>query len=322
MNLGDLLDRAFDILGDERADPEYFVRDDLVDLMNEGCMIFRREVEDEWYRQDVPAVAGTAIYDYPDVNVRGMRIAFDDVTMVPTSVQQLQVIDSRWETRDSEHPRRFTSQGLPHNQWRAYPYPNNSTDGQITWNGGNDGIANRVVEGAVTATPVADPLSAFDPRPPDPPEWFGMMNRVYNSGNDPNILGTKGRIGYSEQTNTKQFTVWGVKKAAIMSSDVDAVPLKNAFQIAPLWYALSESYEEEGDRHNPILAAYYRDRFRDAMVRGRSRANDPAPFMVHVLRPNSRLDYTGEASSPWPSEVVIDGVSQNAGFPRRGFWGV
>lgn len=296
MNLGDLLTRVYYILGDVRSNPKFFLRERVVDLLNEGCRQFRRSVEDEWYRQDIPLVAGQHTYTFPDINVRAQRIAFKDYTMRPRTVQDIVGIDAKWETRTGPNPLDWTTQGLPHNQFRVYPTPTITSTAGISQSG---------EYGAITSWNDGA-YATFSS------EYGGITQIV----GEPQFNSEYGAITTISQTEVAGLTVWGVVKAATMEGDADEVPLKTIWWKAPLAYCLWQLYEGDGEQHNRVLAGVYKDRFNATVSNAQDRVSSPLPFLVFKL--GQRVGRSSSRSFlPFAPET---GSGQSIGWPRKGYW--
>ena len=68
---------------------------------------------------------------------------------------------------------------------------------------------------------------------------------------------TRGELTYVVTTQNSQITLWGSDRPITLVSDGQAIPIRRPWQIAILWYVLWQVYEQEGDHHNGVLAAYY-----------------------------------------------------------------
>lgn len=303
MILDDLLDRFFFIVGDDAANPREFSRARAIDLINEGNSQFRRAVEDEYYRVDMGAVSGQHTYTLPGVNVRVQRIAFDDYTMRPRTVQEIVALDDKWETRTRQDPFEWTTQGVGHDEFRAYPTPTVTSDAAITQTG-EAGEITRWTESGTDATFSSE---------------FGVITRIEDA-NVSQFTGEFGHVQSISQTNVKQFTIWGTKKAKALAEGGETIPVKNAYQKVGLWYALWHTYEEEGDHHNRVLAGFYRSRFKGEVERGKDRAARPLPWLV-VKIGQRRGNSSRRAYLPFSSEMTTDAGTIQVGWPRKGYWG-
>ena len=319
MTLGNILDRAYDVLGDVRNNPKRFQRDELVDLINEGCLVFRRFVEDKWFRHDEDTVASQSTYTFPSQSVRAIRVAYDDCTLRPTTMQELRGLDERWETREQDTPRLWTTQGQSHNQYRVYPIPSETTSDSFEiiadtnvsgWNA-EHGIIGRWVDASGNDV------------------TFNADTNVVGWDDEHGVLGaTVAEVPFSSQngalrkinaTEVENFTLWLVQSPETISNDPDTIPIRDPFQIASLWYALWQTYEKEGDHHNSVLAAYYRDEFRLMVERARELMSMPFPFQKHLLG-NDAISGSGLSKLlPFaPSGLDNDGNSINFGWPKGG----
>ena len=76
--LGDLLDRAADILGTDREFRLRFTRASLVSYINQGCLLLRSAVGDDWFQVDVPYTANVGTYTWPLEMMNPIRVAYRD----------------------------------------------------------------------------------------------------------------------------------------------------------------------------------------------------------------------------------------------------
>ena len=320
MTLDDLLKRYFAIVGDVADNPREFLRSRAIDLVNEGNRQFRRVVEDEWYRQDIGAVGGTAIYNFPGVNVRALRIAFEDETMRPRTVQEIVALDDRWERRERSRPFEWTTQGVAHDEFRAYPEPSVTTVAAINQTAAESGagapndpgpVPSGGESGTITSWDESGTFATFSSE-------FGVITRISDFVNQ--FQGEFGHVQTIAQSVTPGFTIWGVKKTEVLVESEEDVPVKNAYQKVGLWYALWHTYEEEGDHHNAVLAGFYKARFNDEVNRARDRASSPLPWIVFKLgqRMNHRSSRAFLPFSPEAGDGM--GGTQQIGWPKRGYW--
>jgi hypothetical protein len=470
-----MLDRVYDVLGDVRNAPRQFPRAKVVELVNEGQMVFRRFVEDEWFRTTEDLVASQGVYTFTDQSLRAIRVAFEDVTLEPTTVQELQEIDTRWQTREQPRPRRWTTQQQMHNKYRLYPIPSISTVGSyayvgdpnyafpagtpLTWDANNGTIARYQNSDGSFATFVPDesgqtasdrafasdmtesfnisvatvlasssgslvlPWNADDntlvigfttpfdalnftlavgadvsivpefhfSNDPDPALWSTFVpasdgtSGMQNSGviswdaqallDDPtpwistlyggssryfirirrtaaavttnaqveralgllvtprgyvwdgdngeialapplNVNPDEGVLGTVDASGVGNLTLWLVKIPPDVSDDEESLTIKSAYQTAVLFYVLWQTYEEEGDHHNSVVAAYYRDEFRRVVERARELAANPLPYMVQKLGRGFNLQGENAALPFAHSGLDDEGNTVNFGWPR------
>lgn len=326
MLLGEGLDRVYDILGDVRSNPREFPRARIVDLLNEGCMVFRRFVEDEWFRATQDLIADQAVYTFPTQSMRAIRVAFEDVTLIPTTVQELQAFDDRWTTRKQPRPTRWTTQAQPHNKYRLYPTPQQNSSGTYTlqgdpnyafpvgtpgvWPADNGIVARWQNEGGSFATFAADPnVIGWDA---DDGELMAVDAYRFNQEN--------GILGVVLPTGVGNLTLWLVKIPQTVSDDLEELPIKLAYRMAPVFYVLWQTYEEEFEHHNPVLAAFYRDEFKALVERAREQASDPLPYMVHKLGYGSPFREEAPALPFAPTGLDDTGSPMNLGWPKTGYW--
>jgi hypothetical protein len=322
VNLGQLLDRAYDVLGDVRDGPRQFPADRLTDLVNEGVLTYRRWVEDKWFRTQQELTAGTAVYTFHDDNIRAWRIAYDDCTMRPTTIQELESFDRQWLSRTHNRVTRWTSQGLPHNQYRVYPLPSTSSATPIVMQGDpnvagwseQNGVLGRWQDDGVDISFTADPnVVGWDAN-------HGIVGQIdtFVFENKPREFPSSviGELAGPASDGVSVLSLWLVQKPQTISLDNEEIPLKNAYQIAPLYYALWHTYEEEGDHHNQVLSGMYRQLFMDQVTRGRELMSNPLPFQPHKL--GEAADYNSGPAMPFAHQGLDDtGATMNFGWPRR-----
>lgn len=312
LNLSDLKERFYDIVGDDKDAPRWFPWARVLELMNEGALVFRRNVEEIWARLQVKMVAGQAVYTVPSDSVRIRRIAFDDQTLEPKTILGLAALDPEWDVRTGAEPEHWTSDGLAHNQFRLYPEPTVNSKIDIAYttspeNSNSDyGILVKVA-GSDTHTFTTD---------------FGLLLKA----TDGVVTTDFGEFTKATAIGASDMSLWYVPRPATMTEGAD-VPLRDQYQIAVLWYALWKTYEEESDHHNSVLAGLYRKFYLQAVGRGRMRAENPLPRMVHVRRGQAGFAQGDRISKPHPtlegSVDLIDsfgvptGETVNIRFPRR-----
>ena len=318
MTLGELLSRAYNVLGDDPIIPREFPRQSLVDLVNEGCVQFRRLVEDKWFRQDVPLVAAQAVYNFPSKNVRLIRLAYDDKTLYTTTVQEMQAHDSRWETRTSSEPTRWTSDGQSHDEFLLYPIPLSGTPEAITFT-------------TIAGLELGGTMRWQDGSAPDDATFVNDIGPADKDIGVPVLIAgaAVGAISFTSefgimvsaiQVGADVVTLWMVELPDAVSTDEEDLPVKDVYATAPLWYTLWHTHEEEGDHFSPPLADYYRSRFSDSVERARELSSNPLPFIVHKLGTQHPSHEIGSAL-PWPSFITDDtGSPVNVGFSRGGFF--
>lgn len=304
MKLGELLDRAYDVLQDDKASPRDYLRQPLVDYVNRGCLLWRAQIEDYWFREYVPLVANQSIYDLPDECVRVQRISFDDTTMDPTTILGLQGLDEKWETTTGPEPFLWTSHGLPHNQFRVYPKPTTSSGDVYIYaiapaGGGDtvdDGLIVQYTDSGGNATFITDPL---DPGMTDPDTGITLaIDGVQFFDED-------GEVMVFDASGLAQLEVWSVERPSDLTGDGDIVPVKAGYELAPLWYTLWQTYLEEGERHDSNLAGLYRGLWNDLVLRAQENRSTPLPLQVHVLGGNGRA--TGGHWPRFNSSMTVNG---------------
>lgn len=315
MNLGELLDRVYDVLGDLKADPQVYQRDRLVTLTNEALVVLRRYVEDTWFVHKERLVATQAVYTFPASSMRALMIAYQDEMIDPKSLLELRDLDTFWETRTGPDPQYWTSDGEAHNKYRLYPIPTISTaddvfmlpDPNVAGWTANKGVVGRWQDDGVDIAFSADPNVVG---------WNAEHGRVYRKTSDI-FSDPHGRIGRIQGIGAGDLTLWLVEVPTSVSVDNDTLPLKEAFAGALIWYVLWQMYEEEGDHHNPVLAPYYRDLFTWEIEQYREQMRNPMPYQIHKLRSGGSDFVDMDVAFPFAKTAVIDGQTVHFGWPKR-----
>lgn len=307
MILSEALDRAYDALGDRRANPRHYSRSHLVGYMNRACMLFRSLCHDVWYRVDIPAVASQGQYTVPPEILELRRVAFDDETLEARAVNVIQSRDATWQDTTGT-PVSWTSVGFAHDKFWLWPKPIAGSDETFTWS----------PEYGVTVR-YQDPAGAnytFTRDPAGPGTWnpeYGLVVTL----TDTTTTSDYGDIFYISAPDSNQITLWGTAHPGVMVGDDAEIPIRRPWQQAVVWYTLWQVYDEEGDHHNGILAAYYRDEFLDLVERCRLRASNPVPAQVRALRGGLRTIATPAEEARYGSSFVNGGVPQNIEWPSE-----
>lgn len=318
MTLGELLDRVYDVLGDLKDDPQVYTRTRTVTLVNEALLVFRRFIEDEWFIHRERLVASQAVYTFPATSIsRAVLISYDDEPLQPESILELRGKDTKWETRTGSRPWNTTVDGQAHNKYRLYPIPDTATtddlrfeaDPNVAGWSATHGVVGRWQDDGVDLVFAADPNVGG---------WNPQHGRVYAKGSD-NFSQPHGRIASVTPTGVGGLTLWLVELPPTVDDDGDQLPIKDAFAQALVWYVLHMTYEEEGDHHNPILAAYYRDEFTAALEECRELMANPMPYQIHKLRGGDDPFTESQNPAPFATSAIIDGQPVNFGWPKRGW---
>lgn len=278
MKLGDLVLRAYDRLGDDPVKQFFFERSALVDLMNRGALLMRAEIEDEWYTLDIPYVGGQPIYDWPSMNLRGLRVAYQDRTLEPRHELGLTGQDPKWMDRRGNRPIWWTGYAIAFSQFRIAPAPQESSPESSTSIAAPAGSTSAQLGCLVRYTDATGAYTALTD-PADPSKTNP------NTGIAISISGHTGIGGYGDifaiAGARNVLTVWGVRSPTTMTDDDSDVPIKNAYQLGPLWYCLWKTFDRQGSRHNGMLAGRYKERWLDTIERGKARAAEPLPWQIH-----------------------------------------
>jgi hypothetical protein len=312
MKLQDLMLRAYDILGDDYANPQWFTKAEILAYINRGCDNFRADINDKWMRADIPVVSGTAVYTMPENAVRMQRVAFNDYTLDATSIMGLAGKDARWMETTTPQPINWTQDGCQYNQFRLWPIPSTSTSEMFTFSaaatGGVDGDTGCVTQydsgGAFTFQ--ADPYATgyTDPE-------AGIVVSITGQ----TIVEDDGEVMSFDVESAEQITVWCTEEHTDMASEDEEVPIHPAFHIAPLWYALSQIYQEEDSHHNGILGAFYWDMWEEELRKAAMLYANPLPRMIHKRRAY-RPPPSASDELRYPNTITVDGVGVNVRWPR------
>lgn len=279
----DIKVRLYRQLGDDPIAQRFYDWDKLRLLVSDGVAYQRAACGEIWNWARVSAVAGTGEYELPANAQRPVRIAWRDQTLTERSRMYLEAVDWNWQARTGT-PREFTQDGLAQNRFRLYPRPTVDSPDTVEFE----------------VDPDLLPLAL------SPGEDYGRIGRMegVDFGVDPELVGIawpdedlgiivggfpmSGELGkivrftpdFSESVN-----IWFVEKAPADLDDGDPVPIAGPWRLGPWCYALWKIYEEEGDHHNAILSAFFRDWFFEIVGRCNAHARNPLPRIVHVMRP-------------------------------------
>lgn len=281
--VNDLKQRIYDQLGDDPIDQRLFDWSKILPLVADGIAYQRAAAGDVWDWSLVPAVALQGEYSYPANATRLKRVAWRDVTLQERSRMYLETVDWNWESRTGT-PNEYTVDGFAQDKFRLYPKPTVSTQDAVEFRvdlnlsgvsspGPNYGKITRMANVDFQVDPNLSPPSLLT----DPD--YGIMVGGFA------FTGTKGKIVRFNPSLSDAITVWYIEKAPDIVTDYDPVPLHGPFRLGPMCYALWKVYDEDGDHHNGILSAFFRDWFFEIVGRSAKHAANPLPRIVHVLRP-------------------------------------
>jgi hypothetical protein len=297
--LKDILDRAFEILGDVKDAPRFFVYADLVDLANRACLTFRANCHDEWHRVDVAGVAATGEYTIPDEILELRRVAYNDETLEARTVTNLQARDPKWQTRTGPDPMVWTSLGFAHDKFWVWPIPSQSSTETVTVSD-DYGVIVRAIDSGGTAYTMT--------------QEYGVTVLVDGI----TVSGDYGEIFETVASENKQFTLWGTKRPATMTSEDAEIPIRKPWQIACLWFILWQTYEQEGDHYNSVLSAWYRDQYLIQVESCKLQASNPVPAQVRALRGAGEMEAAPDEEGRY-GQVTIGGVPTTVMWPRGGW---
>jgi hypothetical protein len=263
MNFGELLDRYYDVVGDRRAMPFMYPLDRAKSLINEGCRQFRNKVQDKWVEQTIETVKDQGVYEAPPGTVRIERLAFEDRTIAPVTMHELVSRNHRWKAEPSrDRPRAWTTEDVQYNEFRIWPPVNDDSPVAATM-ASEYGVLVRVIK--------ADGTNATMPS-----EVGGLVNASGSAMNS-----EFGVLVGVNSTGAPNITLWLVEGVGEgMVNDGDLLPISEAYYMAPVYYALVETYRELHDHHNPELAAYYAAKFVNEVEVGKLMFSK---FFAHML---------------------------------------
>ena len=312
MTLGDLLDRLYSVLGDIRDAPRFFPRDKLVAYANRGSVMFRSICKDVWYRVDMPVVGMQGEYTIPPEILELRRVAFNDTTLEARSVNVLQSRDGKWQTTTGPIPRVWTSLGFAHNKFWIWPIPTIGTAETFTWDSEYGVTVRDTDSSGADVSFIADPVGV--------PGWnaeHGLMVQRSAASTESDF----GEIFYTETPSGGSLTLWGTAAPATLVSDDQELPMRQAYQDSLWWFVLWQVYEEEGDHHNTILSAFYRDQFMETVSECRERVSNPVPAQVRNLRGNINEQLTPARETVWGDYIDSTGTAVPIIWPMEDTYG-
>lgn len=284
MTLGELISRIYNVLGDDEAAPREFPRQPLVDAANRGCLAFRVQCHEVWRRADIPAIANQGEYTIPPDMLSIQRVAYDDASLESRASNTLQSRDAHWLTQTGQ-PISFTSYGLAHNKFRLWPIPAEGSDEVHTWSS-DYGVVVRYQQ-----PPGTDYVFSSE---------FGIVTEV-----DGHTLSSNyGEIMYIPLPESHSITIWATDKPTVLVDDAQEIPIRKPWQIAILYFVLWAAYDEEGDHHNQVLGAWYRDQFFDQVARCKERVSTSVATQVTKLRAGT----SNELGDIQYGDVIVNGV--------------
>lgn len=295
MQTSDLIARVWDITGENPTNPRWYTRTAVLELLNEGVLQFRAAVEDEWYSKQVALVASQQTYDFPTDHLRPIRIAYADETMEPKgTVAVLSGVDEKWQTTTGSTPYYWTTDGVDPGKFMVVPVP--TSDSADSWTIDAE-------SGLITSINDSDGDATFTPASED-----GMVLTVDGA----TFTSENGIIVSFSSGGADELTVWGVQKPTTMVSDGDSIEIKEAFHMAPVYYACWRLYEHGKERHNSVLAGFYHKLWNQEVNKAVALAENPMPRMVNVIggeqgTPDYLQVYSNTISGysvKWPSRTA------------------
>ena len=266
MQASDLLNRVWDIVGENPTSPRWYTKANVLEMLNEGILQFRAAVEDEWYTKNIPVTASTQTYDFPTGTLRPIRVAYQDQTMEPRgTVAVLTGQDEKWQVTTSGTPFYWTTDGVSQGHFMISPIPTSSSTEDWSIDG-DSGLITSIndTDGDATFTPASE------------------NGRVLTVGGATFTI-ENGIIVSFTSGSADELTIWGVQKPTAMVSDGDAVQIKEKFYMAPVYYACWRFYEHGKERHNSVLAGYYKKLWEQEVLAAMDLKDNPMPRMVNVI---------------------------------------
>lgn len=329
MNLTDLLSRYYDAVGDSVSAPRTFALATTTAYMNDACLFFRAAVREFWFRVDMPVVAAQQTYNLPANALYLQRVSYGDNWLEPVVQLQLTAIDPKWHTLTAAEPLGWTQDGVNHNQFRIYPATTASSAESFTYSaaptgGGAESDYGMLVRFTDSAGADADfqadtlaggawPYTLED----DTGGAAGLHAErgIVISVTDMVLDTDLGEVQQFASSGADLLTLWCVELPPTMADGSATVPLKPAYQIAPLWYALWQTYLEEGEHHNSQLAAYYGGLWAETIQSAKDRAADPLPYRIRAKQSLGQPGYVPRLRMS--DTITVDGNPITVTFP----WG-
>lgn len=315
MIVDDVVERVFKIYGERRGVQEDLSESEVLDLMNDGMADLRAEAADEWDRDQDVVVANQRVYNYPADCIRLIALFWDEEFIPPVTMFWLDSRDESWITRQGETIC-WTQDGLAWNQYGLYKIPEVTSEFPITFSIDTvPPVADRVTSpsyGIIVDVDDSDVQASIDTVPPVADRVSSVSFGIFVDGFEATDSDF-GIITSIEQASNDLMSRWYVKRHETFTSFEQEVPVPEGWVIALVWYVLWKIYEQAGERHNAVLAGFYREQYLADRNGLKQRARKPTPRIVHKLAPASGL-----AKGPFPyAESMIDPAT---GLPVRLLW--
>lgn len=306
----DLIVRVYDVLGDYRPRPRLYPLDRIKRLLNEGFRQFRLRVQDRWIETEEALVALQAIYTIPARTVRIVRIAYKDRTMSPVTLLELVSSNHRWqEASPVDTPRLWTTEDVAYDEYRIYPPPANAS-AVATQLSQESGVLARWVDAlGVNAT-------------------FNQDHGFVARSSQASIVPDAGLSGNISSIGAGVLTLWLVDGTPDLQGEQEDIPIPGAWYMAPVYWAISESYAEMGDHSESQLRQYYESRFEDEIKIASKAFSEYMSHMLVGIGANLTVGL-GSGDITFPSEVVAEGITRSVIWGRHclqddgdGFYGI
>jgi hypothetical protein len=190
----------------------------------------------------------------------------------------------------------WTTEDVAHDQIRIYPAVADSSAIPVTMTSETGRLARVIKQDGTDATFTSE---------------FGFLGHAVGAPKSPEF----GRLGRVITTGAAQLTLWIVEGTPTLSGDGELIPIPDAYYMAPVYFALAETYSELGDHRNPDLAAYYTARFGAEVMLARQMFTDLMPYMLVGIGSSTPWGTSGDTTLP--SEVISEGVPHTVMWPRH-----
>lgn len=309
MIVENLVQRIYLIYGDDRDDPAELFESHVYDLLNDGLIDLRGHASDEWDRDQTVVVASQREYDFPDDAVRLIALFWDWWFIPPVTMLWLDSRDESWITREGEIIC-WTQDGLQWNRYALYKIPEVTSEFPINFTIDTvPAVADRVTsasygiivdaDGDPDVVAVVDTVPAVGDRVSS--EDFGIFVDGFETTNDPSY----GIITSIDQPSRRLMDRWYVKRPDPLTNSFQEIPVPDGWALALVWYVLWKVYERAGEKHNSVLAGFYREQYMLDRESLRLRAERPTPRIIHKLAPAQGLP-----KGPIPyAQSMVDPVS-------------
>ena len=98
MNLGEMKERLFRLLGESATNPQFFDEDQADRYLNDAYLLMARDTGNLEIRQGIAAVEGQWEYTLPPTVGPIMRVSYDDYELRPEMAHRMDQLNYRWQT--------------------------------------------------------------------------------------------------------------------------------------------------------------------------------------------------------------------------------